>query len=292
MKLEQAQQYLDRVNRLFADISADDGPPSQLERDLLKEYVRRLYENLGDLEPVGQVSSTESDIGRVQRQETANKKPAALETKHQEPAPTRGESQDSSRASVPDVRRSTPAPAFAFTPSTAEALVSPQEQKAATAPPPANPAPRPAPRVIEIPAEVEADVRATERNVSAPTMPVREVEVAESPFAPSPSELPAKVRDLFAIESQGDLSDKLGGSAVPDLTRAMAINERILAQNDLFGGQRSELDEALRHLNSLDSYADAVSYLGGGAALKYDWVEEDRRPTARAFAKLVRRRYA
>ena len=251
MNLEPARAHLARLNRLFDDLSDAADAPSALERDLLREYVRRFYEALSEPAPAHTSASTPAP------------KPAVENAP--EPAPA------SARA------------AFEFEPR----------------PQPAAPAP--APPVIEIPAEVEADVQRLERRqdtapataaTATPPVPVSQVEVIESPFAPEPEELSAAMRALFAYEQGTDLSDRLATRQVSDLGRAFGVNERIEFQNTLFGGYKAEFDQAVQHLNDLPDYDAAVSYLGGGVAEKYDWLDEERQSVAKAFARQVRRRYA
>ena len=259
MDTKRAGHLLKKINRFFDDFADDGGQPSALERDLLKQYVRRFYEELSSpagIEPAHTVGRAESATA---------------------PEPVRAPK------AKPAVQ--IPTPAFAFAPE-----------------------PAPEPRLIEVPAEVEADVQRIERSsaqvaeipepVTAPArgglgVPVTvPSEPLESPFAPEPEELSGPLKELFAVQQGSDLIEKLAGSPVRDLTRAMAINERLVALSTLFGGNKSELDQALQHLNDLDSYEDAVSYLGGGIAKKYDWTEEEKSGAARDFIKLVRRRYA
>lgn len=262
MKLDHAQTILNRINRMFDDVAEGGGTASSLERDLLKEYVRRLYESL---------SVENSTLSSVQVEESE-----APKAKPQPP--------------VAEIRR--PKPAVNATPVVEE--VQPE-----VSPPPANP------KTIEIPASVEADIQEMEAQAAFRPAPVAVdntatvmtaspavEQITTSPFQRIAENLPAAVQAIFEVEKSNDLSAKLSGAPVKDLTRAMAINERLLAQNDLFGGSKAELDTTLTHLNTLASYEDAISYLGGGAAVKYDWAEGERKATARAFAKLVRRRYA
>lgn len=261
MKLDHAQTILNRINRMFADVAEGGGSASSLERDLLKEYVRRLYESLND-----EVQTAEATpVKKVEAPVIAKPQPPVAEIRRPKP---------------------TPAPVI-------------EEVKETIAPPPK-------PKTIEIPASVEADIREMEAKAAfkpAPVPvdntatvmtapPIVEKHVEQSPFKPSLENLPEAVLAIFEVEKSNDLSAKLSGAPIKDLTRAMAINERILAQNDLFGGNKAELDKALDHLNSLNTFDEAVTYLGGGAALKYDWAEGERKATARAFAKLVSRRYS
>ncbi len=107
------------------------------------------------------------------------------------------------------------------------------------------------------------------------------------------SELPAmnrEMRELFTIEKATDLSDRLANSPIADLTRAMALNEQLQVRSELFGGSPELMNSTLLRLNGLGNFEDAVRILAE-TARQFDWTEEERRPTARTFVKLVRRRY-
>ena len=263
MNLAEVRSHLNRINRLFSDIETNDSPPSALERDLLKEYVRKLYQ------------ATDSEPAPPAEHKASKAKPAR--------EVGRAKQKGKSKSAALPAEAADPKPAFSFEPE-------PQ-----SAPAPAKKV-MPAPAIIEVPAEVEADVRrveaqATPAQRSAPSTPVVEVEVFESPFAPEPDELSPDLQQLFMIEQGSELSDRLAGTKVSDLTRSLALNDRIEFQNTLFGGYKDEFDQALAHLNALPDYQTAVSFLGGGAAKKYDWLDEQRQGAARAFVKQVRRRY-
>jgi len=260
MKLDHAQTILNRINRMFTDVIDGGGDASTLERDLLKEYVRRLYESLSE------DSSVESSTNKVATppQEAPKEKPVPRVAEIRRP-----------KAKVKE-----------------EVKTVIEEPKAET--------PK-KPRLIEIPAEVEADIQEIQTNKPLAPAPmavdntatvVAPAKVETSSLTPSSSSLSSEIKSIFEGENSNDLSEKLAGAPVKDLSRSMAINERLLAQNDLFGGSKSELDMVLTHLNRLNSFEEAVAYLGGGVAQKYDWAEGERKATARAFAKLVRRRYS
>ena len=295
-----ARELLTRITRLFDDIHAADGAAaaSSLERDLLREYVRRFYEALADQPDwaAGDADPQAPAHREVQQPRLAASKPQSRPSSA--PPPQR------------DPPVSPPTPRFAFDPSPTQATPPPAPARTSpqTAPAPASPPPKP--RIVEVPASVEADIASLRRGrvgdadrapsgIAAAVPPAGQVAsaaaggpaVPESPFAPEPAALDPKLRELFRVEASGELSERLAGAPVADLTRAMSINDRLLAQNDLFGSDKQALDAALAHLNGLPDYAAAVSYLGGGAAVKYDWLDEERRPTARTFVRLVRRRY-
>ena len=77
---------------------------------------------------------------------------------------------------------------------------------------------------------------------------------------------------------------------IPDLTKGMSINDRLLYMNELFGRDMSKLDEVLRALNNFPSLDSAKSYLLG-VATQFNWGDEDRSEIAQSFIKLVRRRF-
>lgn len=99
--------------------------------------------------------------------------------------------------------------------------------------------------------------------------------------------------ELFEDEpSSNDLQQKLIQSKkVTDLRMAMALNERFLMQNELFGGNADVFNAALDHLNKLSSMAEAESYLVKECAQAYDWLDERRLKKAKRFVSIVRRRY-
>ena len=104
-------------------------------------------------------------------------------------------------------------------------------------------------------------------------------------------ELKGAYKELFTIERAADLSDRLANSPITDLSRAMSLNDQLLVKKELFGGSQELMNSTILRLNGLSSYEQAVRVLAEPAQ-QFDWVEEERRPTARTFVKLVRRRYA
>lgn len=303
MDLTAARTALARVNRLFDDL--DDSGPSALERDLLKEYVRRLYESLSTATGEGEREAGNRTSTR------ASPRQAPRRSRVVEPTPpSPREELDSAAEAEPEPRDrlEDPAPAFAFEPSPAAVSRTDVEPTPPAAPERTRAAEPP--RVFTVPESVEEEVREIEstraaRPANPPrpqstaqsplpvTPPVAEAPPMESPFAPEPEELPAGIRDLFALQSDsGDLSARLSASPVPDLSRAFGIGERMLIQKELFGGDNDAFSATLGHLNELPDYESAVAYLGGGAAEKYDWSDGERADVARDFARVVRRRYA
>ncbi|MCG8327194.1 MAG: hypothetical protein MI974_05885 [Chitinophagales bacterium] len=96
---------------------------------------------------------------------------------------------------------------------------------------------------------------------------------------------------LFEFKEAKELSEKLSFRPIHDLTKALAINDRLLYMNELFGKDLNALNDALATLNRYSSLDEAKDMLVG-LAEKYDWTSDDRQAIAKDFVQLVRRRYA
>lgn len=150
----------------------------------------------------------------------------------------------------------------------------------------------------EVPAE------ANEVRVEAPR--VTYVPPAPQPVAPPPAPVHAatpvtkvappvsidpKFDDLFDQNQETrELSDKLNAMPIPDLRKAMGLNEKILTRNELFGKDQIAFDDVVQKLNSYSSFEEAKPILAA-TATKYNWTAKDRKKKAQVFIKLIRRRY-
>jgi len=187
----------------------------------------------------------------------------------------------------------------------------------ASAPAPAAPAPKPEeppapvapqrkpapPKIIEIPDTLKDLAPPTPQPVrQAPPAPApKVVEVAPpppAPRAPEPAPQPAKtekisakVEALFSFQQARELSDKLGDRPITDLTKAMAINDRLQYMNELFGKDADSMTETLKLLNKFENLDQARSLLMS-VAEQYHWADEEKIDTAKDFIKLIRRRYS
>lgn len=133
--------------------------------------------------------------------------------------------------------------------------------------------------------EIEGE---TEKESPAEPEEPEEEESAEEELAESLSE---EMIQLFDIKDSTELSDRLANAPIADLTKAMGINEKIFTVNELFDGNKEEMDNILRALNNLTDFEEAKSVLARSVAPKYKWLEKQRLKKARNFIRLVRRRY-
>ena len=103
--------------------------------------------------------------------------------------------------------------------------------------------------------------------------------------------VPHEIEALFEDIAGKELSDKLGNTPIADLTKAFGFNDRLLTQNELFGGNKAVADEVIKDLNNMSGFESAKGFLLS-LATKYNWAaNEDRKKQAKTFIKLVRRRF-
>lgn len=255
MSLTQAKILLEKINALYKSMSLDQGKVAPIERDLMLSYVRQLYEAFLDQEIDAPAKAT----------------PVAP------PAP-------------PVVVAPPPPPP---PPAPEPVVVTPPPPPAPVAPPPPPPAPAPEPVVVAPPPPPPAP--------APEPIPVQPVVVTPPP-APQPlayeppvtttsaEAAPPRIEALFEKKEARELSEKLSEQRIDDLTKALAINDKLLYANDLFGKDMKNMNDTLDKLNRMRSMDDAKPLLVSLAS-RFDWPNEERADTARAFIKLVRRKY-
>ena len=212
-------------------MSSDADHVSAIELDLMKSYVRELYETLLNL-PTGH-AGPKVEVIRTQKVEIAESKP-----------------------------RPTPPPPPAVKPESAAEM----EQEVVLPPPPKEPPVAPA--AVKPDSEISAPARI----------------VTRPPVSP-------ELEELFRFETAKELSEKLSEMPISDIRKAMGLNERIFTVNELFGGEKEVFDTTIAELNKMNSFEEAKAYLINGVAAKYNWSAKNLKNKAKAFIKLVKRRY-
>ncbi len=243
-------------------IIGDEGSISRLEKDLVKDYLRELYDLTDALPLTGMAIQTKRTAPEI------------------EPAP------------MPKVIATTPHSPEASRPSTITSLPV-KEESESSMPDIPNPFRVPEPAETLVPGEpylpngkgehIQPETRSPgseDRNTS----PVPQAFLSEIP-------VPVKYESLFDARQAKDLSDKLSRSPVADLNRAFSINDRLLVVTDLFAGDQQKFQETIDILNSKYSFDEARSYLTRYIIDRYDWLNEEKSERAREFIKLVERRY-
>lgn len=278
MEYSRAKKMLDSIQQLFDNIDPQNAV-SALELDLIKDYTRKFYDALGSGNPsssspkVDLKPSIKADVdsaARLQKIKASYKVPQK-DSSFSKPAFSSGVSSSSIQFEEAKVETAKVEEKVVF-------------EK---------------PRIIQIPEEVEEDVQQIEQQKEPSTSqpvsnPVVEQPVYKEvkPAVDKMVSIPSEIEDLFFVKTGGDLSDRLAGSPIQDLSRAMSLNEILLYRSELFGGQKSSMDEAVLKLNTFSSFEEAKQYLGTKVAQKNDWANSQKSNIAKDFIKLVRRRYA
>ena len=121
----------------------------------------------------------------------------------------------------------------------------------------------------------------------------REQEPVIESIASKPEPIqPARYQELFTFKKIEDLSEQLDSTPISSIQKAMGLNERILTQNELFGGDKTSFDNALQRLNSLENFEEARTYLSDELIPLYEWMDEKRIKKAQWFIKLIKRKYS
>lgn len=100
-----------------------------------------------------------------------------------------------------------------------------------------------------------------------------------------------EIEELFYFQEARELSDRLSLSPIADLTKALGINDRLLTVNELFGGDYAFFDESFRKLNSMSTFEEAKSYLKDNVVQDQDWLNPVKKERAKRFIKFIKRRY-
>jgi hypothetical protein len=112
-------------------------------------------------------------------------------------------------------------------------------------------------------------------------------DVAPEPI-PAPSTPPAPAAAPQKAVEHESIGEKLSKSPIPDLKKAIGLNQKFLFINTLFSGDAIAYDEAVSDINRMSAYADAENKCSE-LRLKYKWSDEE--PATEQFKDLVERRF-
>ncbi len=277
MDLQKAKILLEKINALHKSMSSDPRNVSAIERDLMRSYVRQLYEIFLDL-PMGTQAHPDSYREQVEVFKSAPKvappaRPEPAPTPKPQPAPT----PKPQPAPVVQERQAPPPP----------------PRPVVQAPPPEEvlPPPPPPPKpVVQAPPPEELPASASK--YAPKPDPVATAAVPHT-LKPTPQSLSdGEFDELFLIASAKEISEKLSQLPITDIKKAMGINERILNVRELFGGDQAAFDTAVDTINRMGSFDEAKHYLAQQVAGRFGWNQKDRKEAAKSFIKLVKRRFA
>ncbi len=98
------------------------------------------------------------------------------------------------------------------------------------------------------------------------------------------------LNDKFSEQTEKvSLAEKLGKKPIPDLVKAIGLNQKFLFMNDLFEGENNHYKEAINNLNNFASFIEADEYINTLRS-RHNW--EITSNTVKEFVELVERRYS
>lgn len=312
------QQKIESLLKKIQTILTDPTELSKLEKDLVKDYLRKLYDMVDGSGPTEQLPSPpkQSSINPI-----AGNLPS-LKHVEQHISPPKVEVPQE-KVNPSEVKPEKTKASQPINPPNPPKVESPVEEK----PDPVRPTiVMEEKKVEEAPAEVKpptVPVREEEKTwedaqmASVKDQPVSEYTPARSPLEQKPNglsesqersrttrierEVPevfrmeerisTKYNTLFQQQQSNELSDRLSRSPIDNLQRALSINDRLLTVNQLFNGNHEAFNETIDILNSKYSFGEAKSYLVRYVIDKYEWLDEEKVDQARDFIKLVERRF-
>jgi hypothetical protein len=240
-------------------IVEDEEPISKLEADLVKSYLRELYELTDSLGPSKRVQPT--TIEPIQELPNTKEKVVTSD-------------------SIPEQT---------YIPPTPPSVVSEEAPIAAE---------MESPKTTDWTTDVDKVPNGRENNARADRQQVYQNDAAEIALINEvpevfnkEAETPKKYALLFESSSTKELSDKLSRLPVSDLRKALSINDRLLFVADLFQGNQIAFSETIDILNTKYSFDEAKSYMIRYLIDRFEWLAEEREERARDFIKLVERRY-
>jgi hypothetical protein len=119
-------------------------------------------------------------------------------------------------------------------------------------------------------------------------------EIIDKPIDLFGSELPpptekTKIEKKTEKREEKAVEKNVQSPAIADITKAIALNDKFLFANELFGGNMQEYNIAIQQLNSAESLESAMDYFSNLQQL-YEWDTE--KDAVKRLLNMVDRRYS
>jgi hypothetical protein len=153
-------------------------------------------------------------------------------------------------------------------------------------PPTAAITPEPEPETIVVPKLVEVEKSAQEVRIPESVQPVMSP-VAESVIIETSSPVAAEAQEQADVlyDEQKEPSPQFRAAPLKSLKEGMSLNDRFLFQRELFGNDKSRLDDTVSALDRLSNIKEAVTYLKSN----FKWTKSE---ASEKFVQLVKRRFS
>lgn len=266
MNVQNVKQKLDKVNSFYSYLIENQDIVARVDKDAFIASIRALYEACFEEETVA------APVAEPQTQETPQAEEPTPPTTKKRPKLVFNHQNASKNTPEEEPKKEAPAPKK-------------EEPKKETPPVVEQQPPK---KEKEEPQPEET----TPPQVSPKTEPVDPLQlVKEQHEALNEEGFQEAYEPLFRYKAATDLSQKLSTSKLDDLQKALGLNEKFLYINELFGGDVGQFQNAIKTLNDGESFDAARHYIEQNLITQNDWMNKTKRPVAKDFIKLVRRRY-
>lgn len=256
-------ELLDKINRIAQ--KPDFPAISKIEKDLLKHYLREMYELVDEDAPV---VTTVPDVSQISH------KPPIPKIMYEEKAPEVIQEQP--------VKQITPEPVKEIVREIVEEqVVEPvkeiiQETK------------QPEQLILETPEEEVVSPLANARFITREDLLSKTHEV-------DTASVKASVNDM--VRPYQTLNERIKGSgkeihkvlSLKPLKDMIDLNKKFVLVNELFKGDSAAFGKAVQDIDSFESYDDAKRYVQNGLAADFGWDANSQ--TVRMFVKMVKQRF-
>ncbi len=301
--MESITSLLIKLNTQISEATSANRPISQLENDLIKETLRKMYDMIGNTNTVTNIQATQEQQIIIEEKSPA----IGFATMVQETM--KHQLKEEPKIIAPPIHQETiPTPVVATTtPRVMETIASPA-METASAPEEVTVLKAAPVAVTEIPMEIEVVIPEPAPAAAPPPAAAPRPAIEEKVIAARTQQI--KAASLFeeqstvaskysAQETIGQkinrdqpvktLSDALQHTHLADLKLSIGINERFAFINELFSGDQQLYHQSIEHLNSLQVYEDARKLLHEELKQQLGWQTGSER--FRQFDELVKRRF-
>lgn len=255
MDIVKFKKYLNKVNHLEDWFDDSEIDISEIEKDLLLEYLRKMYD-------AAIFSSNDEYSPAIPKTE---KKVKSSEPYH--------DAQKPKEQPKKEEKTSKPAPKI---PKEKTIKNQPNIEK----------------RVVEkADTPVQEQIVVVKPETQEVPITVVEPQIIKAETNQSNYHFSGELLDAFSIKQSNELSEKLSQMPISDLTKAFGLNERIFNTNELFGGDNALFDQVINKLNSFNRISEAKEFLLNEIAVKYQWDSEGKQKKAVSFIRTIKRRY-
>ena len=245
--LTQIKTALEELLNQTQKLEKREQPPHQIDKDLLLEKTRSLYEQMMALEDVSREEKPPEP-----KPATENETPAELETE-EKVVEKEGTITEMSSSEVENSGRAEPNE------------TAPEPKK--------KPEPENMPKAEEMPEESRRTEVQAEKDNTPPEKEKRPVDAPKTTLDLFSEAPPETLGDSLTSVKKPVLADSLQMNGISDLREAIGINDKFLFINELFNGDLERYNKVIDELNGFSGLSGVQTYLTE-LQVQYQWDEQ------------------